>query len=251
MQQDRHSGRLSAIRQTTLRWVLALHGVLYASRCRATPSTVISLAVTDYVRLVRELRAPPIPKLILYALAARADAQGICWPSIRTLCDDTGLARRTVQTHVRRIIQDCLVLREDRPGLPSVFRLNPEAWLSVTRANAYDAPVHDKLSESAPDAPPPRALRAGGAHDAPTTSAGPAPEVTKKYPLKLPGKLAPTESPTGASKPKPEQERSVRWWASDAGIRLKGVELGIAARPGESYSEYKTRLMRIERDAPP
>ena len=84
--------------------------------------------MTDYVRLVRDLRAPPIPKLIFYALAARADADGICWPSIRTLCDDTGLARRTVQMHLQKLIQDHLVVREARTGRPSSL---PMTYASV------------------------------------------------------------------------------------------------------------------------
>jgi len=209
--------------------------------------------MTNYVRRVRELQVPPIPKLILYALATRADAEGVCWPSIRTLCHDTGLARRTVQIHLQQIIQDRLILCEAQSGQRNVYRLNVEAWPSITFASAGDAPVHDKRPGCAAPAPPSRTTCAGGAHDMQITSARPAPEVTKKYPLKfplkLPGKLT-GESATRTSQPNLVQERSFRWWSTEEGIRLKGVELGIAARPGESYSEYQTRLMRARDDAP-
>jgi hypothetical protein len=96
---------------------------------------------------------------------------------------------------------------------------------------------------------------AEGAHDTPTTRARPAPEVTKNFPvnfpLNLPGKLTPPVSKTETANPNPRQERLLRWWSSEAGIKLKGIELGIPARPGESYDEYKTRLMNAERGAPP
>ena len=35
---------------------------------------------------------------------------------------------------------------------------------------------------------------------------------------------------------------------NETGISLKGMELGMAARPGESYDEYKSRLLRAKRD---
>lgn len=208
--------------------------------------------MTDYVRRVRELQVPPIPKLIFYALATRADAKGICWPSIRTLCHDTGLARRTVQIHLQQIIQDRLVFCEARSGQASVYRLNVEAWPSTTCARARDAPAHNARPGSAAPASPSRTTCAGDAHDMPITSARPAPEVTKKYPLKFPLKLStklrPTESPTESSRREREQPRVSPWWTSEAGITRRGVELGIKPRVGESYPDYKSRLFAIEQE---
>jgi len=42
-------------------------------------------------------------KLVLISLAYRANADGMCWPSIARLVADTGLARRTVQRSVREL----------------------------------------------------------------------------------------------------------------------------------------------------
>ncbi|HEX8013125.1 MAG TPA: helix-turn-helix domain-containing protein [Casimicrobiaceae bacterium] len=220
--------------------------------------------MTDYARLVRDLQVPPIPKLILYALATRADAEGICWPSIRTLCHDTGLARRTVQMHLQKLISDQLVIREARIGGPSVLRLNIRLTRCATRTSAGDAPVDNEPAESAGPAHPPRVARTqgahearaqrtvctGDAHDVTMTSAGRAPEVTKKFPLnsplKLPGKLTP---PGGRStNPDRSPDAQLRWWTTEAGIRCKGAELGVAPRVGESYRDYKNRLFKVQHE---
>ena len=222
--------------------------------------------MTEYARLVRDLDVPPIPKLILYALATRADAEGVCWPSIRTLCHDTGLARRTVQMHLQKLISDELVLREVRIGGPSVLRLNIALTGGASRTSARRAPVHNEPAGSAAPAPPPRvactrdaqeapAQRAactGDAHDMPITGAGGAPEGTKKFPLnsplKLPGKLRPPGGRT--PNPDPSPDPPGRWWATEAGIERKGVALGVAPRVGESYRDYKNRLFEADQECP-
>jgi hypothetical protein len=35
------------------------------------------------------------------------------------------------------------------------------------------------------------------------------------------------------------------WWQSDAGVRSKGVELGLPATRGESSRHYKNRLFKV------
>ena len=39
---------------------------------------------------------PPYEKLVILVLANYANADGICWPSIRRICIDTGMARSMV-----------------------------------------------------------------------------------------------------------------------------------------------------------
>lgn len=207
--------------------------------------------MADYARLVRDLRLPPMAKLILFALAARADANGICWPSIRTLCDDTGLVRRTVQVHLQKLTQDRVVVREARTGRPNVFRLNIPMSTYTTSASARDASVRGAPSGSASAAPAPRTICAPGAHDMPITCAGDAPEVTKKYPLKSPLKLP--ENRTAAmsiirtSAVETRKGQPPQWWKSEAGIMRKGAELGVQACIGESYQDYKNRLFGADR----
>lgn len=47
-----------------------------------------------------ETKCPPVSKLVLLALADRADKSGFCWPSINDIKTRTGLAKRSVLNHV-------------------------------------------------------------------------------------------------------------------------------------------------------
>ena len=77
----------------------------------------------QHIHLVRELELPYIEKLLLFALASRVDDSGECWPSVATLRKDTGLAQRTVQYHLRSLVDRGLLLREERRGATAVLRV--------------------------------------------------------------------------------------------------------------------------------
>src|SRR4029077_17469314 len=83
-----------------------------------------------HVEVVRELRLPPTAKLVLYALASRANPEDRCWPSIATLAADTGLKRRAVQLHVGRLVKRGAIVREVRPGRSNALRLDLQALLA-------------------------------------------------------------------------------------------------------------------------
>lgn len=57
--------------------------------------------------------APPA-KLLLMALADRADAQGVCWPSIPTLAQQCRLSPRTVQRLLQELAAAALLRTEPR-----------------------------------------------------------------------------------------------------------------------------------------
>jgi DNA-binding MarR family transcriptional regulator len=57
----------------------------------------------------------PSDKLLLLALANYADDQMKCWPSHRTLADDTGLSQRTILTSFKRLEDAGLLSRAYRP----------------------------------------------------------------------------------------------------------------------------------------
>ena len=59
----------------------------------------------EHIAFVREAALAPVQKLVLYALASRADSRGRCWPSIERLCRDTGLSRRAVQIHLGVLVR--------------------------------------------------------------------------------------------------------------------------------------------------
>src|SRR3954454_5725222 len=71
----------------------------------------------------RNLDRPYMQKLILFAIAARANEGGECAVSIDGLHVDTGLARRTVQLHLQALLAAQLVSREVRPGQTPRVRL--------------------------------------------------------------------------------------------------------------------------------
>ncbi len=51
----------------------------------------------DALKFVRELRgADGAAKAVLYSLATRADENGVCWPALATISDDSGVSKSTV-----------------------------------------------------------------------------------------------------------------------------------------------------------
>jgi hypothetical protein len=60
-------------------------------------------------RFMRTTDLDPQCRLVLYALAGRANAAGECWPSIDTLMTDTGLARLTIVRRVRSLVDAGLI----------------------------------------------------------------------------------------------------------------------------------------------
>ncbi len=53
-------------------------------------------------------------KSVLQALASRADSEGVCWPSLRTLDTDSGFGVTTVCKALRELEKDGWIRREQR-----------------------------------------------------------------------------------------------------------------------------------------
>ena len=92
---------------------------------------------------------PHVKKAILFALASRANDGGECWPSLRKLCSDSGLARRTVQINLQQLIEAGLVGRTARPGRSAILRIDVCSGCT----GAPHAPVYAVREGSASDAP--------------------------------------------------------------------------------------------------
>lgn len=90
-----------------------------------------------HIELVRDLALRPTSKLILFALATRADDEGRCWPSIRKICQDTGLARRTVPLHLDQLAASGAVVREARSGRANGLQL---ALQVLSRPKVQESP---------------------------------------------------------------------------------------------------------------
>ncbi len=73
-------------------------------------------------------KAPPVPKLVLLALADHAHDNGVCWPGLLGLASKTSLTRRTLLRHLNTLKRLGLVKvepRHDRDGRQrsNLFRL--------------------------------------------------------------------------------------------------------------------------------
>ena len=183
-----------------------------------------------HILCVRELRASHVRKALLYALASRANEDGECWPSIRTLCRDSGLAERTVQAHLQGLIDRHLLIRHERRGKAALLRLT----LDTTRTGAADAPVHATTVSGACAAPYPRTACAKppqGVH----------PKLKEKEPRRLTANHHGAE-PLDASTGPEEEGAAMKWWETNLGVDNKARELGVMPHPGESYPAFKVRV---------
>ncbi|RTL61647.1 MAG: helix-turn-helix domain-containing protein [Hyphomicrobiales bacterium] len=117
-----------------------------------------------------QIRSGPC-KAILSYLCNRADARGEnIYPSVRTIARDTGYSERTVQNHIRGLMQSGILVlvqaASGKPGKANRYKLDLAAlWRLASRAET--PPSAD--SEGA------TALRKTGAAGAPVTGAGDAP----------------------------------------------------------------------------
>ena len=64
-------------------------------------------------------------KLVFLALADNANDDGICWPSIKTICKKTCLSERGVQASIARLIKENVLQRVIKNGHSSNFYVRP------------------------------------------------------------------------------------------------------------------------------
>jgi len=177
----------------------------------------------EHITLVSQAPLQYIAKLILFALASRVDDEGKCWPSIDTICHDTGLKHRTTQLHLKSLVESGYVIRQERPGRTALLWINMRTLATGVSATA----AHDLHT---------------GVHSLQETGAGCAPEVEIELPINRQlRKLSTTGKPTA------NNTAPTKWWTTPAGIDAKGRELQVQAHPGEGYAAYKDRLFAVER----
>lgn len=79
-------------------------------RSDETPSDKRPWCVVPY-RSIRDKELKHEARLVLMALGYYANRAGVCWPSLRTLVEDTGLAINTVQGNLERLVKGGYVRR--------------------------------------------------------------------------------------------------------------------------------------------
>ncbi len=85
----------------------------------------------------------PSDRLVLIALANRANGLGYCWPGRPTLAGDTGLSARTVHTSAYRLQAEGLIRMELRGRCTYYFILRSEADAEPEQVQ----PLHDSPPE--------------------------------------------------------------------------------------------------------
>ena len=73
--------------------------------------------------VIRDLKIPPSPKLILFCLAGRADVKNECWPSLLLLAKDSGLGRATIARWLPSLRDAGLLQITKPPGKSNRFKL--------------------------------------------------------------------------------------------------------------------------------
>ena len=82
-------------------------------------------------RIVRDSSIPMMPRAVLRALAARADAGGLAWPSLARIAEDVGIARSTAIVAVGYLTERGLIASVARSSLCSASAsCAPTAWKS-------------------------------------------------------------------------------------------------------------------------
>lgn len=197
----------------------------------------------ELIALVRDVDFPSLQKLLLYALASRADHAGRCWPSVRRLCQDTGLSRRAVQIHLGLLTDRRALVREGRRGRSNIYRLTLH---NVASAGKISADRRDATNPGQPQSEV-RMACARPAHDVRTPAhpmrvpcASHAPEVEEEVPTEVQQKPG-NATVTVDNWPPP---RKAPWWRSRDAVMQKGLELGLPPYPGEMYPAYKDRVYR-------
>ena len=76
-------------------------------------------------------KLPPLPKLILLAIADHADDTGYAWPGIKGVAEKCGLSRRTVQRHLNVLIDKDIITvkprtRPDGSATSNSYQVNME-----------------------------------------------------------------------------------------------------------------------------
>lgn len=100
----------------------------------------------------------PYQKLVMVALADRANEDGVCWPSVQTLAEKTGISVRGVQTTIRSLEDLGLLERQETAGKSNRYLLKlplhtVHPTIEATPAPCAPLPPQDVHPTPAPGAP--------------------------------------------------------------------------------------------------
>lgn len=118
---------------------------------------------TRIMALVWPLRMPPTQKAVLVSLADQANDDGVCWPSVGTICERTCLSERAVRNALRALADGGLIASTERAGRSTFYTIHP----GTSCTPAPDAPLHQMPGRGALDAGEGGTTCRGGGHQMP------------------------------------------------------------------------------------
>lgn len=114
------------------------------------------------------LKMTAAQKSVLISLADNSNDQGVCWPSISTICERTCLSERSVQQAIKWLESAGILSRKERSGRSTYYAVTPAAY----------APPQD-MHPRTTCTPPPQEVHPTPAPRAPITVIEPSKEPSK------------------------------------------------------------------------
>ena len=78
-----------------------------------------------------------VDKIVLLALADRADDEGHCWPGIASLSKKCGLSERSVQRSIQSLVEAGHLTRKDVPGKGCNYTVHPRHAVTPDRESRH------------------------------------------------------------------------------------------------------------------
>ena len=107
------------------------------------------------------LKVKPAPKLVALVLADHANADGVCWPSYKRIAQYTGMDKRTIQRHVKALIEMGVVsklrtgavIKKDGKTLrvSNAYRVHERALIKLSTDAAFGGGSVDYLESDKND----------------------------------------------------------------------------------------------------
>lgn len=109
---------------------------------------------------------PIAEKMVLLSLADNANDEGVCWPSIGTICKKTSLTERTVQKCISKLKDKELLTVKGRHGHSNVFSIHLMTFFPERQMNDMGGQtlIHNPVLRTPP---PPQSGRGTPANGTP------------------------------------------------------------------------------------
>jgi hypothetical protein len=112
------------------------------------------------------LTLPATEKLVLLCLADFADDAGVCWPSVETIVERTGLSDRCVREQLKRLELSGFICRDRRVGQSAMYQMTIRKAAEDEEGDRHQLPV-----QPAPDAASTGTICRSNRHDVPVQPA--------------------------------------------------------------------------------